>query len=179
MSRSLATPPQKRRRLDTSASCVASSKPQTTPFPSTQTSTGIRNVCGSCRRANLGQAALPSCSRCTQPTCSVCSRTCTIRVASVPPTPPLSYTPTPTPSPRHSGLILAPSTNLPLDKPSNPFATQGKRKKLLEPENEDKEFLQAGKALDGFAPGCGRLVCRNCCMELEEGVACRGCDELV
>ena len=96
-------------------------------------------------------------------------------MASVPPTPPLSYTPTPTPSPRHSGLILAPSTNLPLDKPSNPFATQGKRKKLLEPENEDKEFLQAGKALDGFAPGCGRLVCRNCCMELEEGYVCLLC----
>ena len=129
--------------------------------------------------------------RCSAPTCAICSRTCTsyTRPSSLPPTPALTRSPSPsshvaTPvSPKRTALGLSYAamnydTSLTLPPPS---ATSIKRKKAP----IDKEDVDGDGDLDGSAvrdhhdvmstysggtesvviPGCGRVVCRACCVE--------------
>ncbi|KDQ58108.1 hypothetical protein JAAARDRAFT_34905 [Jaapia argillacea MUCL 33604] len=122
-------PPFKRRKL-TSSSSPSTSLLQPLDFLkatstlSTTMTTPTQNVqkaynytCTSCHRtlsAKPGQIIF--CARCTSPTCPICSRTCTSRLPSLPPTPLLSYTPslpsTPEPSPRRAALSLATMSNV-------------------------------------------------------------------
>jgi hypothetical protein len=124
----------------------------------------------------------------------VCSRTCTHSVTSQPPTPQLTWSPTPSPSlapsPRRSVLALnSPNTNTilrPTDQ-SQLTATQisvaGKRRKIADGDGYEsdlphlrhlKDMLSGDGGIDRqdqdqpqdqFGIGCGRLVCRRCCYE--------------
>ena len=117
--------------------------------------------------------------RCRTTTCLVCSRTCTAPPLSLPPTPALTRSPTPSmtphPSPRRPALAL--STN---SRTSNGTATTapslcggtatGKRRKPLpwDPEDSDRanspsDDEKVGKDME--RSGCGRTVCRKCCLE--------------
>ncbi|KAH9931756.1 hypothetical protein B0H21DRAFT_96362 [Amylocystis lapponica] len=129
-----------------------------TPTPVTKAST-----CTSCHRAFTARPNhLIVCARCRAPTCTICARTCTACPPSAPPTPALSFSPTPPatplPSPRRSALALH----------TNTLAfTPGRRRKAREDEEEHVEG-EEGCVKDAGAeilPGCGRTICRNCCFE--------------
>ena len=104
--------------------------------------------------------------RCLSIICAICSRTCTASAASQPPTPYLTWSPTPSPSPagdspRRSALsINSPNTNVILDTHTI-NATAGKRRKYV--DQDDLACTREDR--DEFGPGCGRLLCRNCCFE--------------
>ncbi|KAF7291106.1 hypothetical protein MIND_01253700 [Mycena indigotica] len=140
-------PPAKRRRVNSSQSRPYSNS----DLPSTKT---LGLTCSSCHRTVIGSL---SCPRCGHATCIICSRTCTAAVHSPPPTPQLSWTPTPTSSPMHSPKksILA-LTNTNLD------SSNAKRKKPGEEEGMG---------------GCGRVVCKDCCFESqqESSTTCYDC----
>ena len=207
-------PPHKRRRLTGSATpppttmqppgkvLTASSNTNVTAKPAN----GIP-VCTSCHRAlNALQGNLLHCARwvpylsqprkenlnafysCSSTTCAICSRVCTACAPSLPPTPHLSWSPSPSPSPhaspRRSALSLhSVNTNL-ITTPSGsswPHVTSnntvaGKRRKLADNDNDsdgvDRPYERAtghhsSSDLDlfGCGPGCGRTLCRNCCFE--------------
>ena len=110
--------------------------------------------------------------RCLSITCSVCSRTCTASAASQPPTPHLTWSSTPSPSPaggspRRSVLSLnSPNTNIisdpALTATSNAIA--GKRRKFVDQDDLPRR-KDGGDDREEFGPGCGRFLCRNCCFE--------------
>ena len=106
--------------------------------------------------------------RCLSIICAVCSRTCTASAASQPPTPHLTWSTTPSPSPasespRRSALsINSPNTNVILDTPHTINATAGKRRKFVD---QDDQACSTREDRDEFGPGCGRLLCGNCCFE--------------
>ena len=133
--------------------------------------------------------------RCSSTTCAICSRTCTHSVTSQPPTPQLTWSPTPSPplapSPRRSVLALnSPNTNTglrPVDQsPLTPtqVSLAGKRRKIVDPDGYEsdlshlKHLKDVPSSGDGgidrqdhdllqdlLSIGCGRLVCRRCCYE--------------
>ena len=183
-------PPHKRRKLARNRPSPTS---QSTPakVPTTTNTNKLTTIsipiCSSCHRAlnvtpsyNICARCLiysrSSCHvlvrwagsfhRCLSILCTVCSRTCTASAASQPPTPHLTWSPTPSPtpagdSPRRSALsINSPNTNVILDTHTI-NAIAGKRRKFVDQDDpactiEDR---------DEFGPGCGRLLCRNCCFE--------------
>ena len=116
--------------------------------------------------------------RCERLTCNVCSRTCTHLPPSQPPTPMLSYSPTPpcTPLPplplrlavTFQSAVSAVAVKSPrvtskqrkrrvFDGGSNPNDNQHMMEDLVD-ESIDDEMI-----IDGH--GCGRKVCRNCSFE--------------
>lgn len=103
--------------------------------------------------------------RCLSIICTVCSRTCTASAASQPPTPHLTWSTTPSPagdSPRRSALsINSPNTNVILDTPHTINVIAGKRRKYVDQDDQ----ACAREDRDEFGPGCGRLLCGNCCFE--------------
>ena len=105
--------------------------------------------------------------RCLSIICTVCSRTCTASAASQPSTPHLTWSTTPSPcpasdSPRRSALsINSPNTNVILDTPHTINVIAGKRRKYV--DQEDLACTREDR--DEFGPGCGRLLCGNCCFE--------------
>ncbi|TRM66590.1 hypothetical protein BD626DRAFT_483164 [Schizophyllum amplum] len=110
-------------------------------------------------------------------TCSICSRTCTLRATGVPQTPPLTSALPSTPTPKRNALGPAISMAVLADKCVDYVPMiQGKRKKPCEPENDDFVSVVSRKEATGFAPGCGRLICRKCCLEMVEGIMCRDCN---
>lgn len=102
-------------------------------------------------------------SRCGSSTCVICSRKCTAhRPPSSPPTVSLS--------PSRSALALnAPNTNLmtatTTNPPLSPLPQSHKRKKTADSDTGGK--LESIKDSDYEEEGtsCGRMVCRNCCVE--------------
>lgn len=110
--------------------------------------------------------------RCFSTTCAICSRTCTDSAASQPPTPHLTFSPSPSPvpSPRRSVLSLNSSNvNLPLmDPPSTSaqFSTSGHRRKHVDDDDlPDRQNASLEEDQGEFGPGCGKFICRNCCYE--------------
>ncbi|KAL1676432.1 hypothetical protein EV122DRAFT_189255, partial [Schizophyllum commune] len=96
---------------------------------------------------------------------SVFSRICTLRAARH-----RSATyPARCPPPRRNALTRALSTDLSLNKLNNPMPARASARTARAQEPGPRS-APAGRAPDGFAPGCGRLACRNR-LELEEGCA--------
>jgi len=167
-----ATRPSKRRKLAVTIS----------PSPNVGTKdikpvaiTTAMPSCISCRRAlNTAQGLLVICARCSSPTCAICSRTCTASPTSMPPTPFLTRSPTPCPSPslspRRSALTLH-SANTNSGDPQRGTQTMAgsgeKRRKVVDDDNEDYSTDSWIRSLGEFdlARGCGRTICRNCCTE--------------
>ncbi|KAN0078305.1 hypothetical protein V8E55_010362 [Tylopilus felleus] len=149
-----------------------------------------------------GVAGHSICSRCSAPTCAICARTCTsyTRPSSFPPTPALTRSPSPsthgnTPvSPKRTALSLSYATmncdaSVALPPPSVPSI---KRKKaLIEKEDvngdgdldsttgrdhHDVMSIHNGGTDAIVIPGCGRVVCRACCIESpNDGKLCVDC----
>lgn len=122
--------------------------------------------------------------RCTSLTCPTCSRTCTAPPPSIPPTPHLTYSPTPNPtpplpshstsSPRRTALGLTSLNNASFNSVGGPGG--GKRRKFR--DEDDDGIAGVGKEVDsrlglegdsgqvGLIPrGCGKTICRGCCEE--------------
>ncbi|KAG8215835.1 hypothetical protein J3R82DRAFT_7778 [Butyriboletus roseoflavus] len=147
--------------------------------------------CSTCHRA-LSTAVRPGvadpsiCSRCAAPTCAICARTCTSYTCppSLPPTPALTRSPSPsttqaatTPvSPKRAALALSYAA-MNCD-PSLALSSSIKRKKApIDKEDGDGDGelggshhdVVSGSVRDGtesiVIPGCGRVVCRACCVE--------------
>lgn len=118
--------------------------------------------------------------RCRATTCLVCSRTCSAPPLSLPPTPALtrSSTPSPYPSPRRPALALSTNSRIPngmvnaLPSTRGHAATGKRRKPLLLNSDEgcSSDDEKAGK--DTSQHGCGRTVCRKCCHENPLRCAC-------
>lgn len=109
--------------------------------------------------------------RCNAPTCPICSRTCSAAPPSQPPTPLLTYSPTPpaTPAPSPRRMALSLSNN-------NVGSVTPRRRKVRDEDGPgvvQDAFGYGNKVqneqydgeMDGWTPGCGRIVCKNCCLE--------------
>ncbi|KAG1782170.1 hypothetical protein EV702DRAFT_1070301 [Suillus placidus] len=156
--------------------------------------------CSSCHRVlsasmRSGAGAGATCARCGSAVCAVCSRTCSsmLRQSSFPPTPALtrcpslsgSPSPSPSGSPKRTALSLNISTmncNI-LLSPSS-----GKRKKPSEKDDVDVDHPSKSRGTlfgldDGafLVPGCGRPICRTCCVESvqNDGTLCVDCYAVV
>ncbi|KAF9220590.1 hypothetical protein BS17DRAFT_786793 [Gyrodon lividus] len=150
------------------------------------------------------------CARCSAPTCTICARICTsyIRPSSFPPTPVLTRSPSPSPSHGHtpvSGSSSPKRVALGLSFTTmncDPSVTTAlapapvKRKKAPIDKDEgdaDGDLDSHDHATDGLCegvegssvsvviPGCGRVVCRACCVESvpNDGKLCLDCYALV
>ncbi|KAK0455788.1 uncharacterized protein EV420DRAFT_559983 [Desarmillaria tabescens] len=157
---------------------------------SKQTSTSLEQVkdipagglvCIACNRAiNTRTSCAILCSRCGSSTCVICSRKCTAhRPPSSPPTASLS--------PSRSALALnAPNTNLmtttTTNPPPSPLPQSHKRKKPADSDSEVGGKSESRKDGDGEeeVTSCGRVVCRNCCVEnvQSDTTTCLDCLEL-
>ncbi|KAF8736941.1 hypothetical protein AX14_013677 [Amanita brunnescens Koide BX004] len=112
------------------------------------------------------QGQLLLCSRCSAPTCAVCSRTCTARVPSQPPTPHLTWSPTPSPpqSPRPP-ITSDLEAEVHHNTGQNGRVT-GKRRKASQDDFIDQITNSDGSVDEyGIRPGCDRTVCRDCSVE--------------
>ncbi len=86
--------------------------------------------------------------RCSAPSCAICLRTCTSDSA---------------PSP-----CLPGSLNLPPDSIAFPLSQSNKNISCLRrrrPRDEDSDNVLKTKEVDDGRTGCGRAVCRTCCLE--------------
>ncbi|KAG7446140.1 uncharacterized protein BT62DRAFT_1076527 [Guyanagaster necrorhizus] len=137
-------------------------------------------VCIACNRTITTRTSCAIlCSRCGSPTCVICSRKCT---AHRPPLP----SPSASLSPSRSALALnAPNTNLMIvtttNLPTSPPAQSHKRKKTTDGDTEVPGKSVSSKDGDGEeeVTSCGRVVCRNCCIEnvQSEITTCLDCFE--
>ncbi|PCH34766.1 hypothetical protein WOLCODRAFT_139566 [Wolfiporia cocos MD-104 SS10] len=139
------------------------------------------SVCISCRKAAYGRLSqLVECSRCQELTCVVCSRTCTACPVSMPPTPALTNTSTPSvsPSPKRTALALNTlnTTNaravVALSLASPAPNKRLKRSSVVANEDDDGHDADSEDKYfkEGLLPGCGRVICRNCCVESPHSV---------
>ncbi|KDQ17424.1 hypothetical protein BOTBODRAFT_30227 [Botryobasidium botryosum FD-172 SS1] len=141
-------------------------------------------ACGTCMRLfNSGAGARPGtyifCPRCYTPTCQICARTCTTAPAtSIPPTPLLSYSPSPPP---FKSLPLPGDTIIDDDvagttEQSGHKAAAGR---VRAREDNDKDSEEDDSAGDGgvanLKGGCGQKVCRRCCIEDGNSTTCTAC----
>jgi len=142
--------------------------------------------CMSCFRSlNVMQKAIIICARCSSPTCAVCSRTCTACPTSMPPTPYLTRSPTrsPTPlfSPRRTALsIHSVNTDInDLTRSGQANISNGQKRKSQDEDNLDYDSESWVQKLGEFdlTLGCGRTVCRKCCVENRESASetCHDC----
>ncbi|KAG2079874.1 hypothetical protein BD769DRAFT_1559739 [Suillus cothurnatus] len=184
-------------RHDTS-SCTSKAEQSTTPsahkapnFPCSS----CHRVLSASMRSGAGAGAGVTCARCGSVVCAICSRTCSsmLRQSSFPPTPALtrcpslsgSPSPSPSGSPKRAALSLNISTmncNI-LLSPSS-----GKRKKSSEKDDVDVDHPSKSRGTlfgldDGalLVPGCGRPICRTCCVESvqNDGTLCVDCYAVV
>ncbi|CUA75119.1 hypothetical protein RSOLAG22IIIB_01763 [Rhizoctonia solani] len=138
--------------------------------------THSQETCQTCRKCKSNYY----CSRCSTPTCSICTRTCTIAAMSTPPTPLLCFSATPSPKLSHSRLraddyldgfegIDADDLQMRLSQSSNP-PTASKRRSS---PSDDKSYRRGtydetndtswwGEPSSG---GCGRVICQACVLE--------------
>ncbi|CAE7191294.1 unnamed protein product [Rhizoctonia solani] len=134
-----------------------------------------QETCQTCRRCKSNHY----CSRCATPTCSICTRTCTIAAMSTPPTPLLCFSATPSPKPSSSRLPtddssdssegidvedlrmrLSQSSNLPTASKRRSSSSRDKSGRNI--YNETNETSWWGEPSSG---GCGRVVCQACAVE--------------
>ncbi|CEL52055.1 hypothetical protein RSOLAG1IB_00592 [Rhizoctonia solani AG-1 IB] len=138
--------------------------------------TGLQETCQTCRKCISNYY----CSRCSIPTCSICTRTCTVAAISTPPTPLLCFSATP--SPRLS------SNRLPMDDSSDGLEgidADDLRTRLSRSSNlptaskrrsSSSEYTSSGRDannkandtswLEELSPGgCGRVICQACVVE--------------
>ena len=116
--------------------------------------------------------------RCEKLTCNVCSRTCTHLPPSQPPTPMLSYSPTPpctplSPLPLRLAVTFQSAASAVAVKSPRPTSRQRKRREFDGGSNPNdnqhmaEDFVSEPTSdemiIDGH--GCGRKVCRNCSFE--------------
>ncbi|KAG2148892.1 hypothetical protein DEU56DRAFT_782713 [Suillus clintonianus] len=150
--------------------------------------------CSSCHRvlsASMRFGAGVTCARCGSAVCAVCARTCSsmLQQSSFPPTPALtrspslsgSPSPSPSGSPKRAALSLSIST-MNCDVHLSP--SSGKRKKLSEKDDVDLDHPSKSRGTlfglgDGalLVSGCGRPICRTCCVECvqNDGTLCVDC----
>ncbi|TFY73770.1 hypothetical protein EWM64_g10240, partial [Hericium alpestre] len=156
-------PPLKRRRLspadDGHGQSYVSSAPmydvtaiESTPPISPKTTKLLS--CTSCHRALSAKSGqMVSCASAAPP--------------SYPPTPLLSNSPTPpatpAPSPRRAALSLS-NTNM--NATSTPIAIG--RRKFREVDEHDGPKDAEAKIEEGWIAGCGKIVCRGCCIEIPQ-----------
>ncbi|KAG2044071.1 hypothetical protein BDR03DRAFT_940697 [Suillus americanus] len=184
-------------RHDT-GSCPSKADQSTTPNAhkaSTLSCSSCHRVLSASMRSGAGAGAGITCARCGSAVCAVCSRTCSsmLRQSSFPPTPALtrcpslsgSPSPSPSGSPKRAALSLNISTmncNI-LLSPSS-----GKRKKPSDKDDVDVDHPSKYRGTlfgldDGalLVPGCGRPICRTCCVESvqNDGTLCVDCYAVV
>ncbi|KAG1838285.1 hypothetical protein DFJ58DRAFT_814456 [Suillus subalutaceus] len=184
-------------RHDT-GSCPSKADQSTTPNvhkTSTLSCSSCHRVLSASMRSGAGAGAGVTCARCGSAVCAVCSRTCSsmLRQSSFPPTPALtrcpslsgSPSPSPSGSPKRAALSLNISTmncNI-LLSPSS-----GKRKKPSDKDDVDVDHPSKYRGTlfgpdDGalLVPGCGRPICRTCCVESvqNDGTLCVDCYAVV
>lgn len=116
--------------------------------------------------------------RCHEPTCTICSRTCNGCPPSVPPTPALTRTASPSSAPTTPLLSpRQPTSELDMDMTSAqdrgaPSTVAGRRRKVRDLDQEDE--VAGYEGMDGAGevlPGCGRTVCQKCAFETPERYA--------
>ncbi|KAH6905123.1 hypothetical protein BKA70DRAFT_1293479, partial [Coprinopsis sp. MPI-PUGE-AT-0042] len=197
-------PLAKRRRIESSTLPSALFVPPSNgPAKAALTSPTGMPTCAYCHRGLLAIPGGPvMCARCSALTCTVCSRTCTSSRVSRPllcPPPSAQATP----APRRSVLALHASTNVvqrsmapgplvrdaslpdvqmdsasqedysPTSKPI-PIAVAKKRRKARTAWMEQTGNLDDdGDSSEGG--GCGRTICRNCCLESSKTTSCYDC----
>jgi len=117
------------------------------------------STCNSCHRTIKSSPPLV-CARCSASTCPICMRTCTG------PLPRSRGTGTRDPSPQR----LPPPSLL-----SNTSTASPSRRRR--PRDEDIDTILTVKDSECEGGGCGRMVCRICCLEIlqSETVACLDC----
>jgi len=200
--------PQKRRRLSTasiSTSATTDSSRTVVPFASPTTehwhaqdaleaSSALRGPehkadsptsCISCHRSLATpegkQSQVVVCPRCCTSSCSICSRRCTALPPSMPPTPSLSYTPTPPGSPALSPEPLngcefedtprARTRAYVYSQPVHEEPPMSRRRRSRDEDDEEGTVVGGDdgdfsvKSAIESNPGCGRLMCKNCCIE--------------
>ncbi|KAA1473304.1 hypothetical protein DENSPDRAFT_859839 [Dentipellis sp. KUC8613] len=162
--------PHKRRRL--SPGLLHGLHVTTTPLPHPDPLPKVNKLvsCSSCHRLLNGKSGQSvSCARCNAATCTVCSRTCSSAPPSYPPTPVLSHSPTPPTTPSASPRRVALSH-------SNTNAAVTRRRKFQDDE-EDEAIAKEKHDAEGWTPGCGRVVCRSCCVEIpqSDSTTCYDC----
>ncbi|KAI6144192.1 hypothetical protein BKA82DRAFT_4168398 [Pisolithus tinctorius] len=166
--------------------------------------------CSTCHRALPtvrpdGSAMV--CSRCLEPTCNICSRTCTsyTRPSSFPPTPALTRSPTPSTSygispsnscfasPRRAALTPGWSA-VNCENTATTIPSVKRKKAPNDPDHGDIGITSCHRQSDNplceviddstvsvVVPGCGRSICRTCCVEsvANDGTLCMDCYALV
>ncbi|KAI6126994.1 hypothetical protein F5141DRAFT_367044 [Pisolithus sp. B1] len=183
----------KRRKLNST-----SSVPRVEPDAATET--------GTLSAVRPGGGSPMVCTRCLEPTCSICSRTCTsyTRPSSFPPTPALTRSPTPSAShgispsnscfasPKRAALISSWSAvncentvSIPSIKrkraPSDPDHGDTDIKSCDHQSNNPLREIIDDNTVSVVVPGCGRIICRTCCVEsvANDGTLCMDCYALV
>ncbi|KAF9492768.1 hypothetical protein BDN71DRAFT_1591482 [Pleurotus eryngii] len=153
--------------------------------------------CTSCRRVlHATRTGIVACARCNATSCTICSRRCTRNVPSYPPTPRLSFTPTPTPSPtsplRRLALHAADNTNSLVVNLTVKSDDSSKKRKNATDDNAScaakffvrrpfqgsslLTFADGSVTVDADGGGCGRVVCKGCCHEDGDAVTCFLCN---
>ncbi|KAL5514135.1 hypothetical protein ACEPAG_2896 [Sanghuangporus baumii] len=197
----MAKRPQKRRKLSvassatsgtdsTGISCSSPSVPASDAFLFPVPEINNDPSCVSCHRALGTNTSISTkqnhfiiCPRCRATSCTICSRTCTAIPASQPPTPLLSFSPSP------PGTPLGPTEDRTLPLPSEfhidetprprartytrPESARRRRHSDIEDDDErtvvgtEDDTLTRMKGVEdsGASPGCGRVMCKNCCIE--------------
>ncbi|KAG1869130.1 hypothetical protein C8R48DRAFT_700283 [Suillus tomentosus] len=174
------------------------SKADQSPTPNAHKASTLS--CSSCHRVlsasmRSGAGAGATCAMCGSAICAVCSRTCSsmLRQSSFPPTPALTRCPSlsgsPSPSPSGSPKRAALSLNISTMNCSILLSpSSGKRKKSSEKDDVDVDYPSKSRGTlfgldDGalLVPGCGRLICRTCCVESaqNDGTLCVDCYAVV
>lgn len=133
----------------------------------------LHGICQTCRKCKSNYL----CSRCRTPTCSVCTRTCTITAMSTPPTPLLCYSATPSPKLTSSRLPDDSSDSfegIDVDDlrarlaVSGNLSTTSKRRSSSstsaapsrQPDSSDTSWWE-----EPLSGGCGRVICQACAVE--------------
>lgn len=224
---SMRRPATKRRKLDTTSSVphaepdTATEKPPTGSESSSDInflssgsyspfSRSSKSPCSTCHRTlsavRPGGGSSVVCTRCLEPTCSICSRTCTsyIRPSSFPPTPALTRSPTPSAShgispsnscftsPKRAALS---SSRFAVNCENAAAVSPIKRKKAPsdldygdtdikscdQQSNNPLREINDDSTVSVVVPGCGRIICRTCCVEsvANDGTLCVDCYALV
>ncbi|KAL4071900.1 hypothetical protein J3A83DRAFT_2932828 [Scleroderma citrinum] len=167
---------------------------------------GSKLSCSSCHRAlssavHPGAGPVVTCTRCAAPMCTVCSRTCSTIQLAFPLTPPLTRSPTPSlvhgnpqtnsgyASPKRTAL--GSSSFVMNCDPATALSVKRKRP-LIEKDGADisvkpcdQQSSSPYDIIDDITsvllPGCGRTICRACCVEsvADHGTCCMDCYTLV
>ncbi|KAF8710723.1 hypothetical protein RHS03_02353, partial [Rhizoctonia solani] len=137
---------------------------------------GSQETCRTCRKSISNYY----CSRCATPTCSICTRTCSIAAISTPPTPLLCFSATPSPRPSSKRLLADDSSDsfegidaddlrMRLSRSGN-LPTASKRRSSSSAisssgRDADNETNDTSWWEEPSSGGCGRVICQACAVE--------------